>query len=157
MKTRNTFQARVVFTGVLILFFSLLSAAAYGEEYVSVSKDGTNIRSGPGTDKEILWEVFKGFPLKVVKKENKWIQVTDFEGDTGWISAPLVTKEATVIVKADTANMRVGAGKNYEIMANVKYGVVFTPVEKEGEWVKVKHDDGTSGWMHYKLLWPEKF
>lgn len=125
-------------------------------EYVSVKNDGINIRSGPNTDQEVLWEVFKDFPLKVIQRKAKWAQVVDFEGDKGWVYAPLLSKQKTVIVKVKTANMRVGPGKNYEIVATVKYGVVFKPTDREGQWVKVVHDDGTSGWIYGTLLWPNE-
>jgi SH3-like domain-containing protein len=132
----------------------MLTVSASAAEYVSVKKDGVNIRSGPDTKQEVLWEVFKNFPLKVLQRKGKWAQVVDFEGDKGWIYSPLLSKKKTLIVKVNMANMRVGAGKDYEIMASVKYGVVFTPLEKEAEWVKVKHEDGTSGWIYEKILWP---
>ena len=137
---------------VIATFFSVPSFAA---EYISVKKDGVNIRSGPATNTEILWEVFKDFPLEVLKRKGKWIQIRDFEGDKGWIYNQLISNAKTVIVKVKTANMRVGAGKNYEIMATVKYGVVFKPVDKDGHWIKVSHDDGTNGWMYDTLLWPK--
>ena len=40
-----------------------------GAEYASVSKDGINIRSGPDTNAEVYWEVFKDFPLKILQKK----------------------------------------------------------------------------------------
>ncbi|HIJ91359.1 MAG: SH3 domain-containing protein [Desulfobulbaceae bacterium] len=125
-----------------------------GTEHVSVLKDRSNIRSGPDTNKEILWTVFKGFPLQVIARQGKWAHVVDFDGDKGWITTDLIAKQKTVIVKADTANLRVGAGKDYEIAASVKHGVVFTPLSTEGDWTKVKHADGTTGWILSKLLWP---
>ena len=136
---------------VLMAFFTVSASAA---EYVSVKKDGVNIRSGPNTKEEVLWEVFKDFPLQVITRKGKWAQVVDFEGDKGWVYTPLLSKQKTVIVKVKTANMRKGAGKNYEIVATVKYSVVFKPVEREGDWIKVVHDDGTDGWIYNKLLWP---
>jgi SH3-like domain-containing protein len=144
-------QIVAIFTVLSILLFS---APSFGAEYVSVKKDGVNIRSGPDTNKEILWEVFKDFPLQVIKRKGKWAQTKDFEGDTGWIYSPLLKKNKTAIVKVEVANMRVGPGKNYELVATVKYGVVFTPTDKEGEWIKVTHEDGTSGWIFKKLIWP---
>jgi len=138
----------------LVTFTLLLTTTALASEFVRVKKDGVNIRSGAGTDKEILWEVFKDFPLEVVKHDKNWIQTTDFEGDQGWIYKSLVDKEKRVIVKVNTANMRIGPSKNYELVATVKYGVVFTPLEKEGEWIKVRHEDGTIGWIFGTLLWP---
>ena len=113
----------------------LLASTAFADDHVSVLKNGANIRSGPDTNKEILWTVFKGFPLMVTERKGKWAHVVDFEGDKGWITADLLAKEKTVIVKAATANLRVGAGKDYEIVAEVKHGVVFKTLATEGDWV----------------------
>jgi len=142
----------IVYTLLLAAVFYALPA--FAAEYVSVKKDGVNIRSGPDTKKEILWEVYKSFPLQVLKRKGKWLQTKDFEGDTGWIYAPLVSKAKTVIVKVKTANLRVGPGKSYELAATVKYGVIFTPIDRDGDWVKVKHSDGSSGWIYKTLIWP---
>lgn len=140
---------------VLSLFVLCLTAPCLAADYVSVNKDGANIRSAPDTKKDLLWEVFKDFPLQVVKRQKEWIQVKDFEGDQGWIYANLVSsKEKRVIVKANTANMRSEPNKEAKVVATVKYGVVFTPLEKKGEWLKVKHEDGTSGWISNTLVWP---
>ena len=128
--------------------------ATSGDVHVSVLKNGANIRSGPDTNKEILWTVFKGYPLQVTEHKGKWAHVVDFDGDKGWITTDLLAKEKTVIVKANTANLRVGAGKDYEIAAEVKHGVVFKVLSTEGDWRKVKHADGTTGWILSKLLWP---
>lgn len=138
------------------LFFILGTASfAVSAEYVSVVKDGVNMRSGPSTNDEIIWEVFKNFPLKVVSKKGKWLKTKDFEGDSGWIYAPLTRKKKTVIVKVKKANIRVGPGKNYEVTATALYGVVFSPGKKSGEWQQVSHSDGkTKGWIYQTLLWP---
>lgn len=128
--------------------------SSFAAEIASVKNDQVNIRSGPGTNHEILWEVFKGFPLKILKRENNWAHIIDFEDDKGWIFAPLLSTQNTVIVRVKIANMRVGPSTNYEIMATVKYGVVFKPVESKGDWLKVAHEDGASGWISRELLWP---
>jgi len=137
---------------ILVVIFATTALAG---EYVMVKKDGVNIRSGPSTRKEILWEVFKEFPLQIIGKKKGWLKTKDFEGDTGWVFKKLVNREKRVIVRVNTANLRIGPGKNYELAATVKYGVVFTPLEKENGWIKVKHEDGTIGWIFHKLLWPE--
>jgi SH3-like domain-containing protein len=139
---------------LLLAFLLLSSLPSFAAQYVSVKNDGVNVRSGPNTNKEILWEVFKGFPMEVVDKKGDWSEVVDFEGDKGWVYSPLLSNTHTVIVKVNTANMRVGPGKSYEVIATVKYGVVFQPIDSDGEWIKVKHEDGTTGWIHKNLLWP---
>jgi SH3-like domain-containing protein len=136
---------------LLLLFFS---ASSFAAEYVSVNKDGVNLRSGPGTNHEILWEVFTGFPLQVIGRQGDWLHTVDFEGDKGWVHSPLVNSGKTVIVKVKLGNMRQGPGTNYETVARVKYGVVFQPDTRQGDWVKVRHRDGTVGWLHNELIWP---
>ncbi|MDG4474609.1 SH3 domain-containing protein [Thiovibrio frasassiensis] len=153
--TKIRFLFRLSLLSILIGATScLLASTAMAEEYVSVVKDGVNIRSGPDTTKEILWTVFKGFPLQVTDQQGNWSKVVDYEGDTGWIASSLLAKEKTLIVKVETANLRVGAGIDYELVASAKHGVVFKPLETEGDWVKVKHADGTTGWVASRLLWP---
>jgi len=136
----------------LALLFALPAAAA--AEYVSIQREKVNIRSGPSTDHEILWKIFHGFPLQVTERRGKWARVVDFEGDRGWIFTPLLSKDKRVIVRVNTANMRTGPGTNYEVMATVRYGVIFEPVERRRDWIKVKHADGTTGWISEQLLWP---
>jgi SH3-like domain-containing protein len=147
-------QQKTSLAVAVFLLILLLAAPSFGAEYVSVGRDGVNMRSGPSTSNEILWEVFSGFPLQVLSRQGQWLHTVDFEGDRGWIYTPLINTKKTVIVKVKLANMRSGPGTNFETSARVKYGVVFEPMAKEGEWVRVRHEDGTTGWMHQDLLWP---
>ncbi|MBU2538302.1 MAG: SH3 domain-containing protein, partial [Proteobacteria bacterium] len=121
-----------LFSLLISVALFLFASTAIADEYVSVAKDGVNIRSGPDTTKEILWTVFKGFPLQVTSTQGNWSQIVDFEGDKGWIASSLLSKQKTLIVKVETANLRVGAGTDYEIVASVKQGVVFKPLTTEG-------------------------
>lgn len=141
----------------LLFFIALLMAlpVSAAAEYVSVQRDKVNIRSGPGTEHEILWEVFRDFPLRVVERRGQWAQIVDFENDRGWIYTPLLGNEKRMIVRVEVANLRVGPGTNYEVKATVRYGVVFEPLERRQDWVKLQHRDGTTGWMSTSLLWPE--
>lgn len=155
MQTPRPFHLKTLAWFLTIFALFLFAATNAAAEFGSVKKDGVNIRSAPNTKAEILWEVFKDFPLEILQRQGKWAKIKDFEGDTGWIYAPLLSKNKTVIVKAKSINMRVGAGKNYEILATVKYGVVFDLVKQEGDWAQMKHEDGTTGWIHSSLIWPQ--
>jgi len=153
--TRRLGHRRPIFSICFVLCLTLgLSVSARAGSYVSVKKDGVNIRSGPSTKSEVTWEVFKGFPLKVLTRKGKWARTVDFEGDRGWIYAPLLSNKKMVIVKVKNANLRVGPDTKYEIAATAKYGVVFSPVDRKKDWLKVKHNDGTTGWIHKDLVWP---
>ena len=76
-------------TGSLILATSFY---AHSAEFVSVTKDGANVRTGPSTDKPVYMELFKGYPLKVIERKGEWIKITDFEKDGGWVHSSLTEK-----------------------------------------------------------------
>ena len=149
----KTFQ-KLFIASIAALFILSLSAAGYAAEYVSVKKDAVNIRSGPSTQSKVIWQVFESFPLKVIKREGKWANVVDFEGDKGWIYETLISSNKSVIVNVETANMRTGSSTGDTIIATVKKGVVFEPLEMKGEWMKVRYKNEITGWMHNSLLWP---
>lgn len=125
-------------------------------KYVSGAKDGINVLADPTTDAEVRWEIFNKFPLMVKKRQGSWLQVTDFEGDTGWIQDSLVTGDKSVIVCKKRINLRQNPStdNNNPVVAVVRYGVVFTPLEKKDDWLKVRYADKTEGWLKKDLVWP---
>lgn len=143
---------RILVTGSLC---ALLASPALSAEYVSVVKDGVNVRTAPSTDAPVLMELFQGYPLMVQGKEGDWLKVTDYENDTGYIHSSLVTKGNSVIVNAKkSANMRSEPNATAPVVADVERGVVLTKVSAQDNWVKVKHSGGTVGWIFQPLLWP---
>ena len=53
-------------------------------------KENCNIRSGPSSKKSILFIVDREVPLKVLKRDGRWIKVEHEDGHQGWIHASLV-------------------------------------------------------------------
>lgn len=133
----------------------LLAAPVMAEEYVSVNKDNVNVRSAPNTQSPVYMELFAGYPLKVLKKDGDWLQISDFEGDSGWIHQSLVGKNNTVIINATkSVNMRSEPSTTAAVVADVERGVIMTKLEEQGKWIKLKHSSGTVGWIYKPLLWP---
>jgi SH3-like domain-containing protein len=146
------FTRRILVAGTLC---TLLAGPALSAEYVSVVKDGVNVRTAPSTDAPVLMELFQGYPLMVQGKEGDWLKVSDYENDTGYIHSTLVTKGNTVIVNAKkSANMRSEPNATAPVVADVERGVVLTKISSQDQWVKVKHSGGTVGWIFQPLIWP---
>lgn len=130
-----------------------LSVSAWGGEYLSVARDGINLRSGPGTKTDVLFELPLGYPLEVIGKEGQWVKVTDYEGDKGYIQETLLTKTPHVIVRVKECNIRSSPGTNAPVVGNSVKDVIFQKVEQKGDWVKISHRELT-GWVHRSLVWP---
>jgi len=104
-------------------------------EYVSVVKDGVNVRTAPNTDAPVLMELFQGYPLLVQGKEGDWLKVTDYENDSGYIHSSLVKKGDTVIVNAKkSANMRTEPNATAPVVADVERGVVLIKLSAQDKW-----------------------
>lgn len=146
---------------LLKIFFALgctcllASTSAFAAEYLSITTDNANVRTGPGTNYPASMELFQGYPLKVEKKQGDWYKVSDFENDSGWVHDSIVKKSDTVIVNAQKSiNMRSGPSIKSSVIADVERGVVLTRISEEGKWTKVRHGSGTTGWIYSPLLWP---
>lgn len=140
----------------LALFPILLMAVATAtasEKRLSVKVPLANIRSGPGTEHRVLWKVEKFHPVKVVETQGKWCRFVDFEGDGGWLFRSLLSTVETVIVKKNICNVRSGPGTQNEVVFKSEKGVPYKVLKRQGDWIRVLHVDGDTGWIHNSLVW----
>ncbi len=154
----NSLSGLITRVPLFLLIVLILLTTPVCAEMLSITADGVNLRSGPGTNFEIKWEYGKGFPLKVVSKKGDWYKVSDFENDSGWIFKSLLSQKGHMIVKVNKKrskkiNIRSGPGTNFKIVGKAYYGVVFETVEQKDGWAKVKHETGLEGWIKRSLLW----
>ena len=137
----------------LTAFCLALAFAPAQAEMVSIKGSIVNMRSGPGTNTDVLWELERGYPLQVLKRKGSWLQVRDFENDKGWVARALTGHTPHHIVKARIGNIRSGPGTRYKIVGKAeRYDLMRTRGSKTG-WVRVERGDGLKGWMSKGLLW----
>ena len=138
----------------LITLTILSFAAVASAKMVAVNADMINLRSGPGTKYQVIWELGRGYPLKVIGSKGQWYRVVDFENDKGWIYKKLVDRSSHFVVKSKVINIRSGAGTKYKIIRQAKRGVVFKTLERRKGWVKIRHEEeNVEGWVKRDLLW----
>ena len=148
---KNQFKKIIVMSSVALF----CATSSYAANFLSVTTDNANVRTGPGTNYPVAMELFQGYPLKVLKKQGDWYQISDYENDTGWIHDSIVKGKDTVIVDAkQSLNMRSGPSEKNPVIADVERGVVLKKISTEGSWTKVQHSSGTVGWIYTPLLWP---
>jgi SH3-like domain-containing protein len=137
----------------LVTNMIFLPGMASSAERLAVKSSKANIRSGPGTNYDILWEVEKYHPFIIIAKKGKWCRFRDFEGDEGWIARSLLGKIKTVITTKSKCRVRSGPGKKNDILFTTEKGIPFKVLEKKGSWIHVQHTDGDKGWVYRTLVW----
>lgn len=144
-----------LWTGLAVLAASsvLTVTAGLAAEFVSISKDGINLRSGPDTKYATLYELPAGYPLQVLDKKGEWLKVKDYENDQGWVFASLVSRDPYVIVTVAEGNARSGPGTEHGKVGSVVKDVILKKVNQKGEWIQFEHPQ-LKGWINNKLVWP---
>lgn len=135
------------------IFLVLIFSSVVWAERLAVTVSVANIRSGPGENYDILWEVEKYHPLDIYQKSGPWYHFRDFEGDIGWIHKSLLGKITSVITKKEKCNIRSGPGTSFNVVFTVEKGVPFKVIQRKGSWLKIQHADGDKGWIHKSLVW----
>lgn len=117
-----------------------------------------NIRSGPGKNYEIIWQVYRFMPFEKVgiSLSGNWYAIRDLDGDVGWVYKNLVTnKYRCAIVKSRVVNIRKGPGTNYAkaFSEPAQRYDTFRIIQRQGAWMKVKDEWNNVGWIHRDYLW----
>jgi SH3-like domain-containing protein len=138
---------------LIIAVLFLETPDTFGAQRLAVKAKIANVRYGPGINYEILWQVEKYHPIKVIGRKGRWYRFKDFEGDTGWISKRLVKKISAVITKKGKCNIRSGPGTKYRILFVAEKGIPFRVIKRKGNWIRIQHADGDKGWIYRSLVW----
>lgn len=153
-KARRATGPRFMMRLLLAAAVAVLALPATGAaERLSVTSPVANIRSGPGTDFGVLWQIAQYHPIEIIKKTGPWYQFKDYQGDTGYIHSSLVGSAETVITAKDTCNVRAGPGTQYPVVFSVGDGIPFKVIEKKHNWLRIEHADGDGGWIYRSLVW----
>ncbi len=137
----------------LLVLFTAGHASA-----LCVNAPKANLRLGPGTNFEIGWQVFKYMPFKKVgvSRDGNWYAVKDVDGDVMWIYKNLVTEKfKCAVVNAREINVRTGPGINHSKspMGPAKKYYSYRVLDIRGNWVRVRDEWGSIGWIRRDFLW----
>ncbi|OGQ93338.1 MAG: hypothetical protein A3J85_00865 [Desulfobacula sp. RIFOXYA12_FULL_46_16] len=147
---------RVAVKGIMafvVFSLSFMPVDALADERLSVISGIANMRSGPGTEDAVLWQVEQYHPVIVIEKKGNWYRVKDYENDTAWLHNSLLGKVESVITVKDKSNVRSKPDTKSSILFTVDKGVPFKVLERKGSWIKIQHADGDVGWIHNSLIW----
>ena len=151
MQSRNLILIKGFF--ILIVLVIVIFSGNASAERLSVASSLANIRSGPGTRYDVLWQVGKYHPIYVLKKTGNWYHFRDFQDDRGWLHKSLVSDIPSIITSSEKCNIRSGPGTKYEILFAVENGIPFKILKRKGNWINIQHEDGDKGWIHKSLVW----
>ena len=142
-------KAMLAITAVLLIFPGFV----FAQERLSLTAGIANIRSGPGTEYDVLWQVEQYHPFIIIEKKGDWYKIKDFENDVAWLNKSLLGKIEGVITIKNKCNIRSKPGTKSQVLFTVEKGVPFKVLERKENWIKIEHADGDVGWIYKTLVW----
>lgn len=135
---------------LLLIAFSQMVAAS---EYVSVAEpailyDANSLKANK------LFVATRYLPLEQIVVLENWVKVRDSGGKIYWIEKRNLSNKRYVVVMAETTTVRT----NWDDSATVAFiaprqlGLEWLGNAGTG-WVKVRHRDGTTGFLKSKDVW----
>ena len=149
---------------ILSLVFSIIAASvAWAGEMRVVNSPGDgflNLRSGPGSQFNIIQTMQHGEMVEVLERAGKWSRVAhEKSGARGWaFHKYLAPFEGGVPMKFIHSpgdgylNLRTGPGTGFKIVRRMYNGESVEILERKGSWVRVYHQSGAQGWCSAKFL-----
>lgn len=140
---------------------ALPALAAAQTLYVAPSEAGyLNLRAGPGTMHDVLERMPVGQRVTVLEELGRWARVELPSGQEGWASVELLERgerpEGAVMFVDVTGvgylNLRAGPGTRFDIIRRMQPGDSVAPLETRGDWLRVRHVSGDTGWAHGDYL-----
>ena len=132
-----------------ILFILPLSAE---EKFLSLKKNKTNVRYGPGLDYPIKYIYRKiNLPVKQIDKKENWRRVLFLDNNSGWIHWSQL-KQSNSVITIERKLLFKKPSKFSEPLAKLEKGRLLVIKKCEEQWCSVTTDKYT-GWVKIRNTW----
>ena len=133
----------VWFLCLSILSIQLLNAE---EKFLSLKKNKTNVRYGPGLDYPIKYIYRKAnLPVKQIDKKENWRRVIFLDNNSGWIHLSQLKPPSSFIAIKEKILFKKPSNFS-KPLARLEKGRLLVIKKCESNWCKIRTEDYT-GWL----------
>tara|TARA_B100000787_G_scaffold109581_1_gene81564 strand:- start:498 stop:947 length:450 start_codon:yes stop_codon:yes gene_type:complete len=139
----------ILFLCLSILSVQLLNAE---EKFLSLKKNKTNVRYGPGKTHAVKYIYRKkNLPIKQIDKKDNWRRIVDLKNNSGWIHDSQLKPSNSIIILTD--KILFNKPSNFsEPLAKLEEGRLLIIKKCEGDWCNITTND-YNGWVKIKNVW----
>ena len=130
-----------------------LSGAVAAAEFRSVAEAAAVLYDAPSGKARKLYVVSQGYPVEIVVVVEGWSKVRDANGELTWVESKLLSDKRTVMVRTPLAQVRAAADDNAPVVFQAQQHVLLDLLEVAGGWLRVRHNDGESGYVKAAQVW----
>ena len=135
----------------LLVIAALPGAAA---EYRSLGAQAAILYDAPSNRADRLFVASRFYPFEVLVKLDQWTKVRDGNGEVAWVENKALGDQRTVVVTVPLADVRAAPNLQAPLVFEAYRQVILEVAEPPaGDWVKVRHRDGQSGYIRVAHVW----
>ena len=140
---------------LLLALFTLVPLSATALEFRSVAVPKAILYDAPSFVAKKIFLLSQYYPVEVIVNLGDWIKVRDAQGAISWVEVKHLSTKRTVMVSANTAELKQAADAASSVVATLQKNVVLEVVDAplSGGWIKVKHRDGATGFILISSVW----
>ena len=122
------------------------------EKFLSLKKNKTNVRYGPGLDYPIKYVYRKvNLPVRQIDKKENWRRVIFLDNNSGWIHWSQL-KPTNSIITIEEKFLFSKPSNFSKPLARLEKGRLLVVKKCEDDWCNVTTDNYT-GWVKIKYIW----
>lgn len=130
------------------------ASAAQAADYRSVAEGAAVMYDAPSRASTPVYVASRFYPVEVIVNLDAWVKVRDHTGTLSWVEKKSLSERRMVLVTAPNIEVKSRAEDAAPAAFNATQNVALDLVEiTQGGWVRVKHADGTAGYVKASLLW----
>ena len=138
-----------LFLCLSLLFIQFLNAE---EKFLSLKKNKTNVRYGPGLDYPIKYIYKKvNLPVKQIDIKENWRRVIFLDNNSGWIHLSQLKPSNSIIALEEKILFKKPSNFS-KPFARLEKGRLLVIKKCEDKWCKITTDKYT-GWIKVKNIW----
>ena len=128
--------------------------AAEAADFKNIGPAPVIMVDAPSARGQKLFIAPRGMPVEVVINYGAWSKVRDVTGDLCWVETKQLTERKNILVRSLNAKIHSSADDAAPMVFSADKGVMLELVEPPvAGWAKVKHVDGSIGFVRLGDVW----
>jgi len=139
-----------------VLAAAMLVCAGAGQaaDFRSVAEGAAVMYDAPSRASTPVYVASRFYPVEVIVNLDAWVKVRDHTGTLSWIEKKSLSERRMVIVTAPNVEVRSRAEDGAPAAFQATQNVALDLVEiAPGGWVRVRHADGSGGYLKSAQVW----
>ncbi|MGZ3183247.1 MAG: SH3 domain-containing protein [Telluria sp.] len=131
-----------------------ISAGAHAIDFKAVGPAPVILYDAPSQKGNKLYIAPRGMPVEVVLTYGDWSKVRDYMGDLAWTETRNLSGKRALVVRNPKAAVHAEDNEDSAVLYTADRGVILELADPQvSSWVKVRHHDGTVGYIKAQDVW----